>query len=271
MENIVRWLRFVWFWISFPLVTALLFSRVMIEHYILTLKGEKDTSLRAHAIAAIWGRSILQMMPGWSYEIRGEENLPKSGVGAVIVANHSSGIDICAVYATGIQFRWLSKDAVFKLPLIGQAMKWAGYVPVSRGQADSHKKAMAASANWIRRGIPMLFFPEGTRSDDGQFKAFKTGAFRLADNEGVDVYPIVLAGTNRMAKARTLMPNKAHVIIQVLPVVSRQADETFQSYMQRCRDIMMEHHQQLNDELDRMERRAITGNSTNQSKKPLVE
>src|SRR5262249_59341627 len=48
---------------------------------------------------------------------------------------------------------------------------------------------------WLRRGVTLLLFPEGTRSPDGEVKAFKDGAFRLSITERVPLIPIALAGT----------------------------------------------------------------------------
>ena len=59
---------------------------------------------------------------------------------------------------------------------------------------------MGVCARWLARGMPVMLFPEGTRSEDGQLLPFKDGAFRLAIETGADLLPVALAGT------RTALP-----------------------------------------------------------------
>jgi len=59
---------------------------------------------------------------------------------------------------------------------------------------------MAACARWLERGVPVMLFPEGTRSPDGQLLPFKDGAFRLAIETGADLLPVAVSGT------RTALP-----------------------------------------------------------------
>ncbi len=96
--------------------------------------------------------------------------------------------------------KWLGKASLFRIPVVGWMMRMAGDIPVERGDSDSAKGAMATCARWLERGVPVMLFPEGTRSKDGQLLPFKDGAFRLAIDTGADVLPIAVAGT------RTALP-----------------------------------------------------------------
>jgi 1-acyl-sn-glycerol-3-phosphate acyltransferase len=71
----------------------------------------------------------------------------------------------------------------------------ARYIPVVRGDRASGEQCLETSANWIRRGVSVLFFPEGTRSPDGQLRAFKPGAFRVAAATGAPVLPVLISGS----------------------------------------------------------------------------
>ena len=114
-------LRTFWFWFSFPIFTFFYFLKVCIERSIALILGVRGIRLTmmAHRNSSLWGKTFFWINPGWTYQIEGLENLPKKNEGAVIVANHSSGVDICALFATNIQFRWLSKDDIFKIPMMG--------------------------------------------------------------------------------------------------------------------------------------------------------
>ncbi|RZA24600.1 MAG: 1-acyl-sn-glycerol-3-phosphate acyltransferase, partial [Proteobacteria bacterium] len=185
--------------------------------------------------AVLWGRTLFALGPAWSHEVRGRENLPADNAPYVMVANHTSSADIWALFLVGGQFRWLSKDAMFKIPLVGQAMRWAGYVSVTRGNKQSQYQAVETSREWIRRGISMTFFPEGTRSEDGRVKEFKSGAFKLAQEENVMIVPVVLRGTRDMLVKNSGFPKKAHLDIEILPAVRSLPNEDVKDFAERIR------------------------------------
>ncbi len=110
--------------------------------------------------------------------------------------------------------KWLSKESIFKVPLLGWCMYLVGDVAIRRGQKDSVERRDAAQMRgWLERGVPVMMFPEGTRSMDGQLGAFKDGAFRLAIESQSDVLPVALRGTHaalpkhawRFGRARALV------------------------------------------------------------------
>ncbi len=234
-----RYLIALIFWFNFIIVTLVLFLWLLLVVGYYRLFDRDNLSLGAHSVAIFWGRSIMQLTPGWHYRVHGLENLPKFGEAPVVmVANHQSAADIWALYLTGAQFRWLSKDDVFKVPLIGLAMKWAGYVPISRGKSGSHAAALRASSQWIRRGISMVFFPEGTRSEDGHLKEFKIGAFRLAVEEKVDILPLVIQGTRDMVQKKSAIPCPARLDIQVMPRISPNPEESIEEFATRVQRLI---------------------------------
>lgn len=179
-------------------------------------------------------------------DIHGEEHLPKDREPMVIVANHESITDIWAMYFLGMQFRWLAKEEAFRIPGVGHAMRWANYVPVRRGSKESTSEAMAQSRLVLQQGVPMFFFPEGTRSTDGQLKPFKTGAFRLACDEQVKVLPIAIHGAGDLLKKKSLVPGKAKVKIRVLPPLAPPSPgEDLERYAAKVRELIANVHAQL--------------------------
>lgn len=212
------------------------------------LSNTPYTSNHAHNVAARWGRAILNYTPGWTVDVRGQEYLLDPSQPTVMVANHESATDILAVYFLGTQFRWLSKESIFKLPLVGIAMRWAGYIPIKRGQKSSHRTALKACRQCLENKIPVLFFPEGTRSTSGSPKEFKAGAFQLADDASVPVQPLVLHGAGKLLRKKSLCPNKATVRIEVLPVVYKLEDESVSDFTQRVRTLIVNKHAELSQE-----------------------
>jgi 1-acyl-sn-glycerol-3-phosphate acyltransferase len=91
--------------------------------------------------------------------------------------------------------KFLGKQVLFYIPFVGWLMWLAGDVPVKRGKKNSIVEAMEVCKGHLYRGMPVMFFPEGTRSQSGELLPFKSGAFRLAIETGADILPIAVAGT----------------------------------------------------------------------------
>src|SRR5262249_53142360 len=111
----------------------------------------------------------------------GRQHLPWRG-GAVLVSNHASLADILVLFGLWSPFKWVSKASNFRIPLIGWNMRLNRYVPLVRGDKESIATMMRACEAWLAGGVPVLLFPEGPRSPDGEGKAFKAGAFRMASS-----------------------------------------------------------------------------------------
>ena len=89
--------------------------------------------------------------------------------------------DILALYFVPLNFRWVSKREVFRIPYIGQMLSIHGDIAIDRSRgADSMRKVTEKGKMWIGRGVSIAMFPEGTRSKSGEMGRFKQGAFALA-------------------------------------------------------------------------------------------
>lgn len=243
------WLRYAiggYFWATGLLTTILLFLLCMVGRALTKVGLVADDGRFIHRIATMWGRSMIYITPGWRVTIEGQEHLPRDGQAAVMVSNHESMCDIFALYFLGIQFRWLSKQEVFRIPIIGHAMRWAQYVPVLRGDTQSQKIAMDLSRRRLDLGVTMVFFPEGTRSIDGRIKEFKSGAFRLARDAKVPIVPVAMLGSSRMLKKGTGLPGKSWIKIRILPQVPAPSEGTnLAVYSEQVRSSIISAHEQL--------------------------
>jgi 1-acyl-sn-glycerol-3-phosphate acyltransferase len=112
----------------------------------------------------------------------------------VLVANHSSFTDVFLIASLPWEMKFLSKKSIFQIPLLGWQMTVAGDVPIVRGDRESVREAMRELRRRLDRRLSVLFFPEGTRSQDGSLGEFREGAFRLAIEAGVDVLPLAIVG-----------------------------------------------------------------------------
>jgi len=147
----------------------------------------------------LWSRPLLQWIVGARLDIEVHpeaQALANQGRGMVLVANHSSFLDINAAFAaspTPIVF--LSKASVRKVPLLGKLNELAGTVFVERGNRASSERAVNQLTQTLVEGRSVLVFPEGTRSKDGTLMPFKKGAFHLAKSAAAPLVPMHISGT----------------------------------------------------------------------------
>lgn len=151
--------------------------------------------------------------------IDGVENIDRRK-SYVIVLNHTSGVDIIAAYKIPLNFRWVSKREVFRIPFFGPMLLVHGDIPIERGNAAAAMaKVVHQGKIWLGRGASVAIFPEGTRSKNGEIHRFKAGAFTLAKEAGVEILPVVMTGTASMFRGwRMNWTNR--IRIRVLPPVS---------------------------------------------------
>jgi 1-acyl-sn-glycerol-3-phosphate acyltransferase len=115
----------------------------------------------------------------------------------VFMSNHVSNIDP-PLLLPRIPGRTsvMAKQELFKIPILGKAMRMASLVPVNRGDRDAGISAVRAATEVVRRGIHMTIYVEGHRSFDGKLLSFKKGPFYLAEECHVPVVPITISGTH---------------------------------------------------------------------------
>jgi 1-acyl-sn-glycerol-3-phosphate acyltransferase len=138
------------------------------------------------------GSTPTYVFPFWHVRIQGEQ--PASGA-YVCVSNHQSFLDIFGMSRQRREMKWIAKEEIFKLPFFGLYFRLSGDIPVNRGDRESGGAALTKARWYLDRGMPVMIFPEGTRSRDGKMGPFKPGAFRLAIEAQVPVLPVAVTGS----------------------------------------------------------------------------
>jgi 1-acyl-sn-glycerol-3-phosphate acyltransferase len=168
-----------------------------------------------HRYTCWWARLYLRCLPGCRLHVEGREKItPRTPF--VLVANHQSMTDIMALSALALPFKWVSKKEAFRLPCIGWNMYLNQYVRVDRGNVRSVRATMERCRDWLKRGVPLLMFPEGHRSRTGEMIAFHGGAFKLAVESGCAVVPIVVDGTLPIFRGWRVLARPGRITIRVL-------------------------------------------------------
>jgi 1-acyl-sn-glycerol-3-phosphate acyltransferase len=239
------WLKAIYFWIMSVTATLAAILAIYCLIPIMYVFDPKKEGSWIHDIAEMWSMAIFALMPGWRMTLLGRENLPAANEPVVIVSNHESMADIWATYRLGVNFKWIAKIEMKNLFLVGRAMKHAGYVFVKRGDKQSHKESLAASKEWINRGVSMYFFPEGTRSETGEMRPFKIGAFKVARECGVSILPVVICGTRNLLSKGSGLPGKAHVKIKILQKMTGDSREDYAVFAEKVREVILTHRSEL--------------------------
>lgn len=204
-------------WLTFVIITSVIFFIIALLIKVLTSLFDKRLRV-LHLFTCFWASLYTWVMPGWRIRIHDRKKVRKDGV-FVIVSNHQSQLDILVAFNLFIHFKWVSKIEIFKVPLIGWNMVLNRYIKITRGVKDSVIKMMKDCERTIREGSSVYFFPEGTRSEDGTLKKFKTGAFELAKKMRVSILPMVISGTN------TALPKYTFKYHGVTNIAMRVLDE----------------------------------------------
>lgn len=186
-----------------------------------------------------WARSLLAIT-GVRVKVEGLEKLVP-GQSYVFASNHLSYMDT-PVILTHIpaDFRFMAKDGLFKIPLLGTHLGQAGHIPVPRHDPRAAIKTMALAAETIRkRNISLLIFPEGGRSVDGVLQPFKDGAAYIAIKAGVPVVPLAISGTYEVLAIHTATFHRGNVTLRIGDPIPAGADRKAMTEMARERVVEM--------------------------------
>ena len=132
------------------------------------------------------------------------------------MVNHQSAFDIFTLLAfLPVDFKFILKQELMKIPLFGWAMNKAGYIAIDRGDPRKAIQSMNQAAEKIKKGASVLIFPEGTRSEDGHLQSFKKGGFHLAIKSGCDIVPLAICNSYLIVPKGSLKINRGGFKISI--------------------------------------------------------
>ncbi len=174
----------------------------------------RQSEIKAQVFPRWWGR-ILCLLAGVRVRVEGIENIDPEQI-YIFAGNHSSQYDIFSFQGYfPHDFRWIAKKELFRIPVFGQAMRQAGYIPIDRSHGRQALKSLEQAAARITGGSSVLIFPEGTRSADGRLQEFKTGAVLLAIKARVPVVPLGFNGSYEVLPKGRLLPRGGEIVIRI--------------------------------------------------------
>ncbi|MBI1994637.1 MAG: 1-acyl-sn-glycerol-3-phosphate acyltransferase, partial [Deltaproteobacteria bacterium] len=176
---------------------------VIITFFLLMLFGGMASCLasladasgnKAHRWLIYWAKTNLALA-GLRVEIEGLERLDPAET-YIFMPNHASFLDILLAFAyIPHNFRIITKKEIFRIPLMGWALRRSRQIPMDRANPRKGLASLKQAFNLLREGISIVVFPEGTRTGDGGIKDLKATVFILPIRSGVSVVPVRIDGT----------------------------------------------------------------------------
>lgn len=208
------------FW-AFLVATSILLFPVAASIWAVTTPLDRRKRV-LHLFTCFWASLYTWLNPAWRVHVEGREKI-RPGTTYVMVANHQSLLDILVLFRLFTHFKWVSKIENFRIPCIGWNMTLNDYIELKRGDKQSIGEMMSACAHTLDEGNSIMMFPEGTRSPDGRLRAFKHGAFTLAQGSGCPILPILVEGTADALPKRGFVLRGRHAIrIRVLDEIPHE-------------------------------------------------
>ena len=165
-----------------------------------SLFGEKSRIL--HAFARFWSRLIMKTILS-PVKVTGLEKIDTSKP-HVYAVTHASALDIPVLYVyLPFQFRILFKKELLSYPIIGWHLRRSGQVCIDQQKPTQSIAHIRSAVKSLQGGMPLVIFPEGGRTPDGDIKPFMPGAFYLAIKAQADIVPIALIGTYELLPMNT--------------------------------------------------------------------
>ena len=190
--------------------------------------------------AAPWAKASLWVC-GIKVEVEGHEHI-ESRVPRIYMTNHQSYFDIFALLAyLPVDFKFIVKQELMRIPLLGCAMRRAGYIGIEREDPRKAVRSINEAAEKIKGGASVVIFPEGTRSLDGRVQPFKKGGFNLALKSGCDIVPVTISNSYRIVPKGSLKINKGSFGIHFgLPISTKDySKKNMGQLMARVRDAII--------------------------------
>lgn len=152
---------------------------------------------------------------------------------AVIIANHSSFIDILAMGMLSPKIIFLVSDWVYNSPIFGGTVRKAGFYPVSEGLEGGVEHLRKK----VEEGYSLMVFPEGTRSENNVVKRFHKGAFFLAQEFNLDIIPVVIHGASEAIPKGDFVIHRSTLTLSILERITPENNSFGNNYAERTKQI----------------------------------
>ncbi|GHC42348.1 1-acyl-sn-glycerol-3-phosphate acyltransferase [Ulvibacter litoralis] len=194
--------------------------------------SKKVKMLGFHKVISKFMKSVLYTNPFVKKRIVnvGNETFEKPGI---IIANHTSFLDILAIGMLHPKIIFLVNDWVYNSPIFGKAVQLAGFYPVSNG-IDNGVEHLQVK---VAQGYSLMAFPEGTRSTTNKVRRFHKGAFFLAEKLSLDIIPVLIHGNSEVLPKGSFVIRNGSITVKILDRITSGNDTFGTTYKDRTKRI----------------------------------
>ena len=183
---------------------------LLIEHLI----GKSDPEKKSRTSLKIvqWAFRRVIQCSGTTITVNGRENIP-DGQPVLYVGNHRSYFDIVIGYTlVKGECGFVAKKEMEKIPLLSHWMRNLHCLFLDRENVKEGLKTILTAIDYVKKGISIWIFPEGTRSKEEGMLPFKEGSFKIAEKTGCPIIPVAISHTADIFENHFPRVKKAHVI-----------------------------------------------------------
>jgi len=203
-------IRSIVIWLFFGVINTLIWALFGIFLSLFSPSGRI-----VHFYCAVPWAKVMLWANGVRVEIHGLDPIDKDKP-YVYIPNHLSFFDIFALLAyLPVDFKFIFKEEIMRVPILGWAMRRAGYISISRSSPAKARRTFEKAIDMIRNGTSLVVFAEGTRSEDGHLQPLKRGAFQLALSSGSPIVPVAIKGSNKVMPKGAFKLKKGFITIQL--------------------------------------------------------
>ena len=184
---------------------------------VLCLIGKFNKKAKDYASLRIvqWGFRTILGIAGTKITVKGKENIPDEA--ALFVGNHRSYFDILILYIQCERLTgFVAKDSIEKVPSLRVWMRYLYCLFLNRSDVKQGMKTILAAIEYVKKGISICIFPEGTRNDGEELSMmpFKEGSFKIATKTGCPIVPVSINNSAEILENHMPKLKKTHVILE---------------------------------------------------------
>lgn len=190
-----------------------------------------------------WGFRTILNIAGTKITVIGKENMPKEA--ALYVGNHRSYFDILLLYIQCERLTgFVAKDSIEKVPSLRVWMRYLYCLFLNRSDAREGLKTILTAIEYVKKGISICIFPEGTRNDGEELSMlpFKEGSFKIATKTGCPIVPVSINNSAEIFENHVPALRKTHVVIEYgKPIYPKElSKEELKNIGAHCQNIIQE-------------------------------
>lgn len=195
---------------------------VLYRYFVYVVKGKEKDYKKIYKLTNFVFSSVLRL-GGIKYKVEGMENLDSVDNGFLVVANHQSYFDIPVISLIlkerGVSF--ISKDSILKVGIISHYMKVMDCLFLNRESVKSGMNMIKDGGKLLKSGVNLTIFPEGTRSDSGVMREFKSGSLKTGTRVKAPIVPISISKSYDIHPESWKMC-KGEVIVYIHPAITSE-------------------------------------------------